>query len=151
MTTEICIEGSTLIVERIYNASQASVFEAWVEASKTTHWWGCSNTTKVLSTIDPREGGQYQHLMTIEGVGDHLIEGVFVEYSAPELLAYNVAGSQGMPEMTVRVTFEAIGDQTKVTLTQTPLPDVLHDVVAAGWTASFDRLDSFLKGYRRTA
>lgn len=151
MATNTNFDGTTLTVERTYNAPQESVFDAWITASKTTHWWGCGSTTKVVSTIDPSKGGSYQHLMSIEGVGDYLIDGVFLEFRPPELLSYKMAGSEGMPEMIVQVTFEDLGDQTKVTLTQSPLPDILQDTVAAGWTASFDRLDSFFTGYRRSA
>jgi len=48
MTTKTKVEGNTLTVERLYDASQSSVFDAWIDAAKTTHWWGCGQTTKVV-------------------------------------------------------------------------------------------------------
>lgn len=151
MTTQTKIEGGKLTVERTYAASQADVFDAWVDAAKTTHWWGCGQTVKVASTIHQKVGGRYQHLMSIDGVGDHLIDGVFLEYNPPQFLSYKMPGVGEGQQMTVRVAFTAQGDQTKVTLTQSPVPDVLQETVADGWTASFERLAGFFEGARRTA
>jgi uncharacterized protein YndB with AHSA1/START domain len=151
MKTRTTIDKDTLTVERIYDAQQADVFEAWIDATKTAHWWGCENTFKVQSTINMQEGGAYQHLMHINGVGEYLIDGVLLEVRPPEYLAYRLSAEGPMPAMTVTVSFTPIGDQTKVVLMQSPLPDVLQDSVAAGWTASFERLSDFFAGMRRAA
>ncbi|MEM1428844.1 MAG: SRPBCC domain-containing protein [Pseudomonadota bacterium] len=151
MKTHTKIEGDMLTVHRIYDASQSDVFDAWIDASKTTHWWGCGQTSKVVSTIDARKNGRYQHLMSIEGVGDHLIDGVLVEFDPPKLLAYTIPGMSEDEPMLVRVTFVSVGDGTRVTLVQSALPSALHDTVAAGWTASFERLATFFDGARRAA
>lgn len=151
MTTETRLNGDTLTVTRHYNAGQAEVFEAWMDASKTMHWWGCANTTKVASKIEPQAGGTYQHLMSIDGVGEHLIDGTLTAFDPPKHLAYRMGGSPDGRDMAVRVDFEPVGDGTLVTLTQTPLPAEWQDVVAAGWTASFERLDRFFGGERRAA
>lgn len=151
MTTRTMTDKNTLTVERIYDAAQADVFDAWIDATKTAHWWGCQNTSRVQSTIDAREGGAYQHLMHIDGVGQYLINAVLSEVRPPEYLAYTLPAEGPMPAMTVKVSFTPLGDQTKVVLVQSPLPDVLQDTVAAGWTASFDRLSDFFAGARRAA
>ncbi|MDX8349198.1 SRPBCC domain-containing protein [Cognatiyoonia sp. IB215446] len=151
MTTKTKVEGDTLTVERLYDASQSSVFDAWIDAAKTTHWWGCGQTTKVVSTIEQEKDGCYQHLMTIDGHGEYLIDGRLMEYKPPELLSYTMPGVDGGADMAVHVTFTAVGDQTKVTLVQSPVPDFLQDTVVAGWTASFERLANFFTGARRAA
>ena len=151
MTTRTATDKDTLTVERIYDASQADVFDAWIDATKTAHWWGCQNTFKVDSTIDAREGGAYQRLMHIDGVGEYLIDAVLLEIRPPEYLAYELAAEGPMPAMTVKVSFTPIGDRTKVMLVQSPLLDALHNTVSAGWTASFERLSDFLSGARRAA
>lgn len=151
MTTQTKVDGDTLTVEQVFDAPQADVFDAWIDAAKTTHWCGCANTTRVQSTIDPKAGGPYQHLMKVDGVGEYLIDGTILECRRPDVLSYKMPSEGDLPEMVVRVTFEATGDQTKVTLIQSPLPGFLHDVVAAGWTASFGRLSEFFSGARRAA
>ena len=151
MTTQTSVNNGTLTVERTYDAPRKEVFEAWIDAAKTRHWWGCSNTTKVESTIEPKENGRYQHLMHIHGVCDHLIIGTILEYSPPEFLSYRLPPEGELPEMLVQVTFDTIGTKTKVTLVQSPLPEFLHKVVAEGWTASFERLYEYFAGYRRAA
>ncbi|MEM8972274.1 MAG: SRPBCC domain-containing protein [Pseudomonadota bacterium] len=151
MTTRTIIDKETLTVERIYDAGQADVFDAWVDATKTAHWWGCQNTSKVQSTINAQEGGAYRHLMHIDGVGEYLIDAVMLELRPPEYLAYRLPAEGPMSAMIVKVTFTSLGDQTRVVLVQSPLPDVLQETVAAGWTASFERLSDFFAGERRAA
>ncbi len=151
MTTRTTIDKDTLTVERVYDAPQADVFDAWIDAAKTSHWWGCQNTFKVQSTINAQEGGEYQHLMHINGVGTYLIDAVLLEVRPPEHLAYKLPAEGPMPAMTVKVDFLRLGDQTKVVLVQSLLPDVIQNTVAAGWTASFERLSDFFSGARRAA
>ncbi len=151
MTTETQIDGNTLTVRRTYDAAQADVFEAWIDASKTSHWWGCANTSRVASTIEARAGGCYHHLMTIDGVGDHLIAGQFTEFDPPNVLAYTMPGLSEEQILQVRVTFSATPGGTEVVLVQNPLPTELQDVVSAGWTASFERLSGYFRGVRRAA
>ncbi|MEM6696237.1 MAG: SRPBCC domain-containing protein [Pseudomonadota bacterium] len=151
MKTQTRLDGDTLIVERIYDAPVADVFDAWINASKTTHWWGCGQTTKVVSTIQDRLGGSYRHLMSLDGVGDHAVEGTITEYEPPTLLAYRMPGVFQEADMSVRVTFEAVADGTKVTLKQTPLSEPLQKIVSNGWRAAFERLQEFFEGARRAA
>lgn len=49
MAANTNIDGTTLTVERIYNASQESVFDAWITASKTTLIGGGAEAQRKLS------------------------------------------------------------------------------------------------------
>lgn len=151
MTTETHVENGTLTVRRIYDAPQAEVFDAWIDAAKTTHWWGCGQTERVASRIEPRVGGAYYHLMSLRDVGDHPIDGTITEFDPPRALAYTMPGMESGEVMAVRVTFEPAEAGTRVTLTQSKLDETLKDVVAAGWAASFERLADFFQGARRAA
>ncbi len=151
MTTETHVNGDTLTVRRVYDASLAETWDAWIEAGKTTHWWGCSQTTKVRSEVEPKLGGKYHHEMTIEGHGEHLIAGEFTAYDPPSLLAYRMPGIDPEQTMDVRVEFKEVSGGTEVTLTQNMIPEPFRGMVEAGWTASFDRLARFFDGERRAA
>lgn len=151
MKTQTHHENGVLTVQRAFDAPVSDVFDAWIEASKTTHWWGCQDTTKVQSEIQPKVGGTYRHVMSIRGVGDYPIEGQFVEFDPPRLLSYRMPGMDAGEAMLVRVEFTEAGSGTLVVLTQSPIGEPLTDVVATGWTAAFERLGRFFTGERRAA
>ncbi|MGB9184453.1 MAG: SRPBCC domain-containing protein, partial [Solirubrobacteraceae bacterium] len=70
-----------------------------------------------------------------------------VELSEPELL---VLASDPMPDiglvhpMITRAVFEADGEDTLMTVTQTPHTDATQDGATAGWTESLDKLEKLL-------
>lgn len=151
MTTETNVNDGVLTVRRLYEASQTDVFDAWIDAAKTTHWWGCENTFKVDSSVDANVGGTYRHNMHIKDVGEYAIQGKILAYDPPSLLEYEMPDEFSGTTMRIHVAFEAVSGGTLVTLTQSQLPEPMQDVVAAGWTASFERLARFLTGERRAA
>lgn len=151
MTTETRIDGGTLTVRRIYDAPAADVFDAWIDAGKTSHWWGCAQTTRVDSVIDPRIGGAYRHDMTLGGIGQFLIAGTFIAYDPPRTLAYRTPGMSEGETMEIHVDFAEADDKTTVTLTQTRIPEPFTGEVSGGWTAAFERLAWFFAGERRAA
>ncbi len=151
MTVETTYADGVLTVRRDFTQQVAAVFDAWIDAAKTTHWWGCANTTKVVSDVEPKMGGRYHHTMSITDVGDHMIEGRLIEFTPPKRLVYTMPATHFSPEMTVDVSFEASAAGTTVTLRQSEIDATLKDVVAVGWTASFERLAEFFEGGRRAA
>ncbi|MEM8883338.1 MAG: SRPBCC domain-containing protein [Planctomycetota bacterium] len=153
MSTDIQFEDGNLIVTRIYDAPREAVFEAWVETSKVEQWWGCAQTTAVRSEIEPRVGGKYNHLMTLEGVGDVPSVSVLVAFDPPERIAFESPSPAGPDAtMTVTVEFTDLGDgRTQVRLTHAGIPDMrvdgdieLREIIRTGWTAAFGKLAEFL-------
>ncbi len=153
MNTEIKFEDGKLIVSRVYDAPRELVFEAWVETSKVQKWWGCAQCTSVRSEIEPKVGGQYNHHMTIEGVGEVPGMATLVEYDPPSRLAYESSlPNDPNVKMVVAVDFSEVADGTLVRLEHSGIPDIrvegdieLTEIIRAGWTAAFQKLDTFLQ------
>lgn len=138
------IKDGVLTITRLYDAPREAVFDAWIETSKLSQWWGCGDTERVTSTVEAKVGGAYNHLMTIKNVGDHDQRGVITAFDPPARLAYELAATDFSPTMQVTVDFTEEDGGTRVTLVQSALPAPLEDVVAAGWTAGFEKLAAFL-------
>jgi len=151
MTVETRFSDGVLTVRKEFAKPIDVVFDAWIDAAKTTHWWGCADTTQVVSEIETKAGGKYCHTMTITNVGDHTINGSLVEFDPPRKLVYSMPASEFAPAMLVSVAFGETAIGTVVTLTQSEIPDPMKDVIGAGWTASFNRLDAYFQGQRRAA
>ena len=152
MSTEIHYENGTLTVTRVYDAPIEAVFEAWVETSKVQQWWGCAQTTNVRSEIEPRVGGKYNHLMTIDGKHEHPSTATLREYDPPARLVFASEGMRpGDPEMSVSVDFTEVDGGTQVRLVHAGIPDMqveggmdMCDIIQGGWTAAFEKLGNFL-------
>lgn len=154
MTTETDYDDNgTLVVTRTYDAPIEAVFDAWIQTSKVQQWFGCADTVKVNSTVEPKVGGSYTHEMTLKTAhGDHIVPGVsvFTEYDPPNVLAYAPPRPDEMTlgegaDMSVRVEFTALGDdQTQVRLTHTGIPPEFSAFIIDGWGAAFGKLYRFL-------
>ncbi|MEP3279207.1 MAG: SRPBCC domain-containing protein [Stappiaceae bacterium] len=151
MSTTTTFEDGKLHVRRTFDEPRTAVFDAWIQASKTKEWWGCADTVHVTSEIEPKVGGNYIHAMTIKNVGVHPIKGQITAFEPPARLAYKMPGMSEGDWMQVNVEFIEDGGTTNVHLTQWPIPDPLRDIIAAGWTASFERMARFFAGERRAA
>ncbi|MGJ8528721.1 SRPBCC family protein [Maritalea sp.] len=151
MSVQINCEQNCLTAKKIYDAAKADVFDAWIDAAKTTHWWGCEDTSKVQSDIEPQQDGCYRHKMTINGVGEHTVEGKIITFDPPNLLIYQMPGFSADQIVTVRVIFEQSESGTLVTLMQSPVHPEYQEIVSNGWRAAFERLGQFFDGQRRVA
>ncbi len=151
MSTITKVEDGTLHVRRTFDEPREAVFDAWIETSKTQEWWGCADTIHVTSEIEPRIGGKYIHAMTIKNVGVHPIRGRITAFDPPARLAYEMPGMAEGEWMQVNVDFIERGNATEVHLTQWQIPEPLQDMIAAGWTASFERMARYFGGERRAA
>ncbi len=158
MSTELKFEDGKLIVTRVYDAPREDVFEAWCETSKVQQWWGCAECTSVRSEVERRVGGQYNHHMTIEGVGEVPGFATLTEYDPPARLAYESAAPDGSAGgMIVSVDFTEVEGGTLVRLVHAGIPDMrvegdmeLREIVRAGWTAAFGKLATFLGAASRS-
>ena len=142
--TEASFTDGVLTIRRIYDAPRGAVFEAWVETAKVERWWGCDQTTKVCSTVEPKVGGAYRHVMTIAGAGEYPSDGVFTEFSPPERLAFRTRDAHSGQTMEVSVDFIERGRQTEIVLRHRGLPTELKEIVTGGWGAAFEKLDRLL-------
>jgi len=139
MNTELKYENNTLTVTRVFDAPREAVFEAWVETSKVQRWWGCAQTTNVISEIEPRIGGKYYHMMKLEGAGELPMTSRFTVYDPPKRLAYAEEGDDPNRQQ-VTVDFIEHGDGTEVRLVHENLKDEYSEYVKAGWTAALGKL-----------
>ncbi|MEM7049543.1 MAG: SRPBCC domain-containing protein [Acidobacteriota bacterium] len=146
METKVEFDGEKLTVTRTFEAPRESVFDAWIEASKVELWWGCGQTTKTESQVEPRVGGKYVHNMHLEGVGEFEIVGVIKEFDPPARLVYEATDRRREgPATTVQVDFVAEDEgRTRVTLVQDHLEPEFIEYVKDGWRAAFGKLGKFL-------
>lgn len=146
----------TLIIERIFNAPRQLVWRAWTEPEQLMRWHGPKDYTAPACKIDFRGGGTCLTCMRCPEGQDYWSIGTYQEIVPLERIVCsdsfadpegNVvpASYYGMGEfplvLTETVTFEDLGDKTRLTLTHTGFPaGDITTYAAAGWNESFDKL-----------
>lgn len=151
-------EGNELIIVREFDATAEKVWRAWTEPEHLKKWWGPQDFTSPECKIDFRVGGKYIFCMKSPDGDLFWSTGIFLEIEPQKKLVftdsfsdkdgnivpasdYGITGDFPL-EMTVTVTFEAIGSKTKMTLVHKGIPDAnIIDMTGAGWNQSFDKLE----------
>jgi len=105
-------------VTRLLNAPRELVFEVWTNAKHVDKWWGPAGFTNTTHRIDVRVGGEWVFVMHGPNGRSYDNRVRFIEVVKPERLVYlHDSGIDNDPrEFQAFITFEAVGNQTKVTL-----------------------------------
>lgn len=135
------------VITRIFDATRALVWKAWVDPEHRISWLGPHGFSGVSVHIDLRLGGTYRMQMRGPDGDDHWQQGVFREIVEPERLVMTFAwadqaGNRTRPETLLTVTFEELDSgKTKLTLRQSRFETVTaRDAHHNGWSGSLTRL-----------
>jgi uncharacterized protein YndB with AHSA1/START domain len=151
-----------IIISRILDAPQISIWKAWTEPNLFMQWWGPKKYTAPACKIDFCIGGKYLACMRSSEGRDYWSTGiykkivpfyqiVFTDNFADENGNIVPASYYGMTgdwqgEAVVTVTLENLGSKTKLTLTHIGIPaGEMSEMCTAGWIESFDKLADSLK------
>ena len=138
-----------LVVTRIIDAPRALVFKAWTQPEHIARWWGPQGFTTIHCDMDIRVGGAYRFGMRSPDGTEHWKRGVFRDIVEPERVVFSFAweDAQGEPghELLTTVTFEAVGEKTRLTLRQGVFETCEgRDGHVSGWTSCFERFAEYV-------
>jgi uncharacterized protein YndB with AHSA1/START domain len=139
-----------LVVTRVIDAPRRLVFKAWTQPEHIARWWGPQGFTTIHCDMDIRVGGTYRFGMRSPQGTEHWKRGVYREIAAPERIAFTFAweDANGQPghEMLTTVTFEDLGNKTRLTLHQAPFETVeRRDDHRGGWTSCLERFAQYMR------
>jgi uncharacterized protein YndB with AHSA1/START domain len=152
------VQARKLTRRRIFQASPAEVFQAFVSAEALKEWWSPEGYVVVEAHADVRVGGQYRLVMRAQtGSETVYVRGSYEEIIPPHKLVFTHMfehrGSGGLfarvglaGHLTlVTVEFKAHGSATELVLVQEniPTPDA-EELVQVGWQGILDHLASYL-------
>lgn len=154
MDTSPVKTGTTLTLERVFDAPRALLFEVWTDAGHLRAWWGPAGSDNGETIADPRPGGELSIHMRGPGF-DHMMGGEFVEIDRPNRLVFlskafqNADGSWQFVNRNT-VTFEDAGPgktrlKLHVVVQHAPVDSVIPvGGMELGWLGSLDRLTAHL-------
>jgi uncharacterized protein YndB with AHSA1/START domain len=121
-------------------AARERVFDAWLDPDRLGRFLCAGDTHVACIEVDARVGGAFRVIMASErGESDH--HGRYVEIARPERLRFTWASAAtGGAETDVTVTFDAVGEGTRITIVHLGLVD--ETVVRrhhGGWLSILDK------------
>jgi uncharacterized protein YndB with AHSA1/START domain len=142
-----------VVVTRDIAAPRARVFAAWTDERLAAHWWAPRDFTPLSCTIDLRPGGAWRRRLRAPDGTIMVKHGVYREIVAPKRLVFTYmtedVGGGIDRETLVTVTFEELGDRTRLTLRHTAFASkearLDHHV---GWTGCLDRCAAFFEAHQ---
>jgi uncharacterized protein YndB with AHSA1/START domain len=167
MTTTLETAPRELVLAREFDAPRELVWRAWTVPEHVARWWGPQTFTATCE-LDLRVGGSYRIVMRGPDGEEGPLTGEFLEITPPERLVMTMDlseeseewfdvvfpdrdKSRGKPELKLvqTVTFEAVGNKTRLTVRQRLESDAVRDAflrvgAVEGWESSFEKLDDLL-------
>lgn len=151
-----------VLITRVFNAPRELVFKAWTELGQLLKWYAPTGCQIAFKELDVRTGGHFLSCITIPDGKECWCKGSYLDVSPPERIVHTMAVADqhgnlisskdaGMDpewpgETTLTVTFEELGNETRLTLHQTVSESLAKRTGAyPSWIIMFDRLDLLLE------
>lgn len=139
-----------LVINRLFHAPRAKVFEAWINPELLKRWWSPYGFSLPVAQVDARPGGEFYIEMVSPDGGVYPGWGRYQEVTPPERLvlaegAFKDEAGNYLLETLSTVTFEEQGDQTRLTLRVQVLkaaPEVAGALAGMepGWNQTLNKL-----------
>lgn len=154
--TESTMIANAVVIERIFNAPVARIWQLWTDAAQFPQWYGPTGFTVTVVEMDVRVGGRRllymmppNKQMKIWTTGEYkeIVPNARLVYTdCPADEAGNVLSPAAMgmnddtnPMITeVTVVLEAVDGQTKMVMTHAGIP--ANSPGASGWEQAFDKI-----------
>jgi uncharacterized protein YndB with AHSA1/START domain len=139
-----------VVVTRMVNAPVAKVYRAWTQPELFRQWWVPKSAPMKLVSfeMDVRVGGGYRLVFDFQG-HQAAFFGTYKEVVPESKIVWSndEAGDAGQ---TTTVTFEALGDKTRVVLTEVyptkaALDEAMSNGSLDGLREQFDQLEEFVQ------
>jgi uncharacterized protein YndB with AHSA1/START domain len=143
---------SEVVVTKVLNAPRPMVFKAWTDPKHVAQWWGPHQFTNRIRKWEARPDGVIDLDMIGPDGTAYPMNGMFTALNEPDSLTFtsSIPGPTGKPvfEVLTTVSFTESGGKTTVTMHahitgQTDAAEQYLIGMEAGWTQSFEKLDSF--------
>lgn len=137
-----------LTASRVFDAPRELVFEVWTDPKHIAQWWGPNGFTNTIHSMDVRPNGVWDFVMHGPDGVDYPNRIVYLKVVRPERLVY-LHGPE--PQFHVTLTFEELGDKTRLGLRMLFDSPELRNKVAEDYGAveglkqTLGRLEEFLR------
>jgi uncharacterized protein YndB with AHSA1/START domain len=139
-------EDTTLIVTRLFDASPARVFDAWLIREEWQAWIGPEGMSCDVPLLEPHVGGRYRITMRLTDGRVLPVGGIFRAIDRPKTLLLTW-GREDDPSRAglLTLTFKQRGNATEFALRHAGLASVAsRDDHIKGWNDALNKLERYL-------
>jgi uncharacterized protein YndB with AHSA1/START domain len=142
--------GREIVITRMLDAPRELAWQAMTDPAHVVQWWGPRGFTTTIEQMDVRPGGVWTHVMHGPDGTDYPNHSVFTEVVYPERIVFAHGDGKAEPDILATWTFEAIGDQTRVTISMVFPSTAARDFVVKehgaieGGKQTLERLSEYL-------
>jgi uncharacterized protein YndB with AHSA1/START domain len=136
------LEKFPLEIRRVFDASCADVFRAWLDRDEWQAWIGPEGVHCDLTEFDPRVGGRYRLVMHLPSGDSMVVAGEFKSIEQDRHFSFTWGSAHDAAQTTlVLVTLCDLDGSTELTLRQEGLPSAaLRDSHIGGWQSALNKL-----------
>ena len=133
-------KAGTLVITRIFDASPARVFEAWLVQEEFSSWIGPEGIHCDVPLFEPRVGGRYRLTMHLPDGRALPIAGVFTAIEPNRRFSFTWGGEGDSRQTLVSVELRDLNGRTELILRHEGLPSGEHDGHHKGWNSALNKL-----------
>jgi uncharacterized protein YndB with AHSA1/START domain len=139
------VENPVLEITRIFEATTAEVFNAWLDREEWASWIGPEGVHCDVTQLEPNVGGRYRLTMYLSDGNMLRVGGTFKAIEPNKSFAFTW-GREGDPRETlVTVKLRDLNGRTELTLRQEGLPTAAdRDSHGKGWNSALNKLAAYL-------
>ena len=134
-------QGSVLEMVELFDATPERVFKAWTSKKDFVSWYGPEGFTVPFCEMDVRVGGKWRACIKSPKGDEYWMQGKYIEITSPSRLVFTYGDGSEQPKMgetIVTITFNKVGNKTKMVFRQTNFPtSELRDSHYGGWSSAF--------------
>jgi uncharacterized protein YndB with AHSA1/START domain len=141
------LEKNQIGIERILNAPISLVWKMWTEPEHIQHWWGPNGFRNTISKMEVKNNGEWKFVMHGADGTDYENFNLFKEVVFQKKI---VIVHQGPPYFDMQMTFENLGEKTKLTLisnfeSEEALKEIMKEgIVNEGLKQNIDKLEAYI-------
>ena len=139
------VENPVLEITRIFEATPAEVFNAWLNREEWALWIGPEGVHCDVTLLEPHVGGRYRLTMHLSNDNILRIAGIFKAIEPNKSFAFTWGGESDLRETLVTVKLRDLNGRTELTLRQEGLPTAAdRDSHSKGWNSALNKLAAYL-------
>jgi len=139
-------DETTLVLTRLFSASPASVFDAWLNREEWQAWIGPEGVNCEVPLLEPHVGGRYRVIMRLSNGQVIPVSGILKVIERPSRLVFTW-GWEGdaLRESLITLVFNGMGPQTELVLHQEGLGSISsRNDHEKGWSGTLRKLERYL-------
>ena len=148
-------ESPVLEITRIFEATPAEIFNAWLDREEWASWIGPEGVHCDVPLLEPRVGGGYRLIMHLPDGNIIRIAGIFKAIETNKSFAFTWGSAEGdRRETLVTVELRDLHGRTELKLRQEGLPTAAdRDGHDKGWNSAMNKLVAHLaaRGQQRSS